>query len=290
MHEYRKVGPTFWTGDTGKKLRSAGPEALIVGMYLMTCPHSNMLGLYYVAPLYIAHETGLGLEGASKGLARACEAGFCSYDEASEMVWVHEMAAYQVGEPLEAKDNRCKGIQRDYDALPENPFLTAFYERYVTSFHLSACRGKSAKKVKPLRSPSKAPSKPGTGTGAGTEEGTGTEEGAGGRAAPADLDESFLVAQGVDPQHAADWLKVRKTKRAALTTTAWEGMVRQAAIAGITPAAAVQVAAERNWQAFTAEYYASRSQRIPQTQQSQAEINAEAFRLISGKKAEAIDV
>lgn len=54
-----------------------------------------MLGLYYLPILYIAHETGLGLEGASKGLKSTIEAGFCSYDEDTEMVWVHEMAAYR---------------------------------------------------------------------------------------------------------------------------------------------------------------------------------------------------
>ena len=91
VRDYGKVSPHFWTGTTGKKLRNS-PEAVIVAMYLMTSPHANMLGLYYMPILYVAHETGLGFEGASKGLRSACEAGFCSYDEASEMVWVHEMA------------------------------------------------------------------------------------------------------------------------------------------------------------------------------------------------------
>lgn len=77
-----------------------GAEAQVVSFYLMTSPHANMLGLYYLPILYIAHETGLGLEGASKGLKSTIEAGFCSYDEDTEMVWVHEMAAYQVGKAL----------------------------------------------------------------------------------------------------------------------------------------------------------------------------------------------
>ena len=57
MRDYAKVSPHFWTGTTGKKLRSS-PEAVIVAMYLMTCPHANMLGLYYMPLLYVAHETG----------------------------------------------------------------------------------------------------------------------------------------------------------------------------------------------------------------------------------------
>jgi hypothetical protein len=37
-------------------------------VYLLSNPHANMLGLYYMPKLYIAHETPLGTEGASKGL------------------------------------------------------------------------------------------------------------------------------------------------------------------------------------------------------------------------------
>lgn len=159
MRDYAKIIPTFWTGRTGKALRARGSEALIVGMYLMSSPHSNMLGLFYQPILYMAHETGLGEEGARKGLAGACEAGFCKFDEATEMVWVHEMAAYQIASELKATDNRCAGIQKDYDALPDNPFLAAFFDKYQHAFHLTKRRG--------YPSPLQDPPKPRTGTGAG---------------------------------------------------------------------------------------------------------------------------
>jgi hypothetical protein len=100
MRDYAKVAPQFWTGETGKKIRAAGAETVVVALYLMTCPHANMIGLYYLPKMYIAHETGLGMEGASKGLTRAIEAGFCSYDEASEHVFVHAMARFQIADKL----------------------------------------------------------------------------------------------------------------------------------------------------------------------------------------------
>lgn len=170
MRDYSKVSPKFWIGETGRQLRKQGVEALVVGMYLMTSPHSNMLGLYYQPLMLIAHETGLGLEGASKGLRGAIEAGFCVYDEVSEMVWVHEMAAFQIAEQLAAKDNQCKGIQNEYNKLPMNPFLPAFYERYAHAFHLTAKRGErrvEPRAPNPLASPLQAPPKPGTGAGTG---------------------------------------------------------------------------------------------------------------------------
>jgi hypothetical protein len=136
MRDYAKISPRFWIGSTGRKLRDAGPEATLVAVYLLSNPHANMLGLYYLPEPYIAHETGLGIEGASEGLRRAIEAVFCAYDAASEVVFVYEMARFQVAARLEARDKRCAGIQREYDALPDNPFLPMFYEKYADAFHL----------------------------------------------------------------------------------------------------------------------------------------------------------
>ena len=144
MRDYAKLVPTFWTGDTGKALRKRGSEAMVVGLYLMSSPISNMLGLYYQPILYMAHETGLGLEGARKGLEGAIACGFCSYDEDSEMVWVPEMAKYQIASELKAADKRCTGIQKDYEALPVNPFLGEFFDKYQAAFHLTKRRGTQA--------------------------------------------------------------------------------------------------------------------------------------------------
>lgn len=150
MRDYSKVEPKMWHGKTMKALRKS-PEGLVVALYLMTSPSSNMLGLYAQPILYMAYETGLGEEGARKGLQSCIDAGFCSYDEESEFVFVHEMACYQIAPELKAADLRCKGIQKDYEALPDNPFLGAFYERYADVFHLTKARGIEAPS-KPLRS------------------------------------------------------------------------------------------------------------------------------------------
>lgn len=174
MRDYAKVSPKFWTGNTGQELARRGSEALVVALYLMTSPHSNMLGLYYQPVLYLAEETGLTPEGASKGLQACIEEGFCMYDQQSKMVWVIEMASYQIGSELAASDKRCKGIQKDYNALPNCQFLGDFFDRYAQAFHLTD-RREFVEKTKGLvlrhTSPLQAPSKPGTGTGEGTGEG-----------------------------------------------------------------------------------------------------------------------
>lgn len=64
---------------------------------------------------------------------------------------------------------------------------------------------------------------------------------------------------GIDPQVVADYLAVRKTKKAgALTATAVKGLSREAVKAGLTLAQAVEACAEFSWQGFNAGWYAQR--------------------------------
>jgi hypothetical protein len=156
MRQYAKISPQFWIGDTGRRLREAGHEALLVALYLLTNPHANMLGLYYLPTSFIAHETGLSPEGASKGLRRAIEAGFCVYDESCEMIFIYEMARFQIADCLTPTDKQCAGIQREYEALPNNAFLAVFYEKYVKAFHLTNRRDPRSSSEPPSEAPSKA--------------------------------------------------------------------------------------------------------------------------------------
>lgn len=146
MREYGKISPLFWTQGTGKALRKH-PEAQIVALYLMTAPLSEMTGVFYCPMFAIAGETGLGDEGASKGLQRLIEVGFCTYDPDSEIVFVHEMAVYQIGEKLSVNDNQVKSVRKAFSAM-KGEIKAKFYERYKDAFHLEEER--------PSEPPSKA--------------------------------------------------------------------------------------------------------------------------------------
>ncbi|WP_420465799.1 hypothetical protein [Panacagrimonas sp.] len=74
------------------------------------------------------------------------------------------------------------------------------------------------------------------------------------RARPTSISIADLVAEGVSESAAADWLALRKHKRAPLTPRAWEALKREAGKAGWTLDAAVSKAAERGWQNFEAEW------------------------------------
>lgn len=61
-----------------------------------------------------------------------------------------------------------------------------------------------------------------------------------------------LIRLGVDEQVANDYLATRKTK---LTQTALSGIAKQATIAGLSLAKAIEFACEMGWQSFKAEWY-----------------------------------
>lgn len=155
--DYGAVSPSFWTGPTGKEIKKKGPYAQLVALYLMTNPHRNALGLYYLPKILISHETALSPEEALEGLQSLFEVGFCAYDSPSEVIWIYKMAKWQISDGLNVRDNKVIWINKKFKELPNNPFLNQFYEFYKDAFHLQ----------KP--SPLKAPLKPDSDSDSDTE-------------------------------------------------------------------------------------------------------------------------
>ena len=63
-----------------------------------------------------------------------------------------------------------------------------------------------------------------------------------------------LLAHGVTQEIAADWLALRKSKRAAVTPTALKTIVAEAAKAGITVEQALAICCTRGWAGFEADW------------------------------------
>jgi hypothetical protein len=180
MSLYRKIHSSFWTSGTGKRLRGH-PTDQLVALYLMTNPHSHMIGIYHCPVLFIAHETGIPMEGViasierlsdgscmrlgsplqapSKGDQRGVSDRFLSYDWEEEFVLVHRMAFFQVGGQLSPKDNQVKGIKNAIDTVPNIPLKRIFLEEYADFYLLHEVLA-ALPEYKPLVSPFAAPPKP----------------------------------------------------------------------------------------------------------------------------------
>jgi hypothetical protein len=146
--EYAKVSPRFWVGDTGRQIRELGRDAQVVAMYLLSCPSSNMIGLYYLPLPTLSHETGIPLQGASKALRRLSEAHFAHYDETEEVVWVPEMARHQIEGSLKPGDKRVIGVSKEAAQYKKSRYYKAFLQKYAAAFNL-----RDTPPAEPLASP-----------------------------------------------------------------------------------------------------------------------------------------
>lgn len=150
MRDYGKVSPRFWTGTTGRRIRALGANAQVVALYLMTCPASSMIGLYYLPLPMLAHETGIPLEGACKALRSLGEIGFAEYDEENEIVLVFAMARHQIGERIVKADKRHLGVTREAQKLTYSSLFAKWYARYREPYDLPPM----ASTASPLEAPS----------------------------------------------------------------------------------------------------------------------------------------
>lgn len=134
MREYAKISPNFWTGETGKDIKDLGKEARILAFYLMTSPHSNMLGLYHLPFEYIKTDTGLSVDEIHESFSLLGEINFCAYDFENEFAWVFEMGFHQVADKLSGKDKRIPHVKKLYSELGKNRFLGDFFDKYGACF------------------------------------------------------------------------------------------------------------------------------------------------------------
>jgi hypothetical protein len=154
MREYARVSPAFWVKGSGKSLRG-DPNAQLVGIYLMTCPAASMIGIYYLSIPTISHETALDPGEVRRCLSKCETVGFAFYDHDAELVWVPNMARYQIGDKLHSADkNKRTGVLNAIKQFSSHRFYSLFLEQYNDDFGL----GLEAP-YKPLTSPLQAPSK-----------------------------------------------------------------------------------------------------------------------------------
>lgn len=135
------VADTFWTGDTGKRLRLHRAEVRELAMLLMTGPGRNQYGLFYKTVRSMAEETGRAEKTVVLGLQILTELEFALLDPINEFVWVIEAAAWQHKPlPLRGGDYRIKHANTFYRLCPKNLFLGAFFDRYADDLRLEGPR------------------------------------------------------------------------------------------------------------------------------------------------------
>jgi hypothetical protein len=170
MRDYGVVSPKFWIVGTGKELRG-DRDAQLVALYLMTSPHAAATGVFHLPILYISHEIGIPLDGASKALQRLIREDFCTYDEACDSIFVHNLARIQVGESLSIKDKRVDWLKKEVEKMTSKLLKQRFLAVYGVAYKLVSAGSVSPPNDAPskaLECPLEDPPKPGSGSGSGS--------------------------------------------------------------------------------------------------------------------------
>jgi hypothetical protein len=151
MRTFAQLRPAFWHGTTGRQIRRLGLECQVVAVYLISGPGAHALGLYYLPLPTVAHETGLSIEQVRIGIAKLCEIKFCLYDDENEVVFVLNMARFQIGERLERKDKNVTWVWREMEKLRDLPFFDLLLQKYGERYQVAEYF-RSGGSSEPLRS------------------------------------------------------------------------------------------------------------------------------------------
>lgn len=85
MRDYGKVYGTFWSSNTTHSLSDDGK---LLALYLMTCSHSTIAGVFRLPDGYVAEDIGWDQNRVQQGFAELFAKGFANRCETTKWVWI----------------------------------------------------------------------------------------------------------------------------------------------------------------------------------------------------------
>lgn len=120
MARYYPVSPLYWSDS---KVVTWSPEATLLGLYLLTCEHRNLEGLYRMPYAYAQADLRWTEEQIVGAMADLIESGFVAYDYDAQVVFLPKALKYHT-----PKSDR--QVQGAINALQEVPDTT-LWDRFV---------------------------------------------------------------------------------------------------------------------------------------------------------------
>lgn len=116
MRDYGKIHTRFWASDT---LRDLDSDAKLLALYLLTSPHTTMLGAFRLPDAYACEDLGWVSERFRNGLETLSGAGFSKHDPKTRWVWIVKFLEWNRPE----NPNQWKSVGKLVAAIPESvPF------------------------------------------------------------------------------------------------------------------------------------------------------------------------
>ena len=112
MREYGQVQTAFWTSP---KVKSFSEDGRTLAIYLLTSPHSNGLGCFYLPFGYVVEDLKWKSERVSKGFTELFRKGFLSYCEDTCYVLIPHFLKWN---PV-VNENVAKARRKEFSLIPE---------------------------------------------------------------------------------------------------------------------------------------------------------------------------
>ena len=87
MRDYGKVYSTFWSSQTTGQMSD---DAKLLAMYLMTCSHSTIAGVYRLPDGYVSEDIGWSSERVKQGFEELFAKCFANRCETTKWVWIRK--------------------------------------------------------------------------------------------------------------------------------------------------------------------------------------------------------
>jgi hypothetical protein len=121
MAQYYRVSPNFWKGR-----RNWSDREKLLAQYLLSCPHRNLEGLYWLPLAYVQADLGWPSRAVEDAVATLERDGFAAYDAEAQVMFVCKALKYQ----SPSTEKQVIGAVSSLERVPE----TVLWERF-----LSAC-------------------------------------------------------------------------------------------------------------------------------------------------------
>jgi DnaD/phage-associated family protein len=118
---YTKVESTFWTDE---KVIELSATARYLMLYILTSPHRNILGLFFLPEPYMCFDSGLSPEQFKQGFQELLDKGLIKYDAKTKIILVKNFLKYN---PIE-NPNQTKSAIEKLNELPQTELLKDFTE------------------------------------------------------------------------------------------------------------------------------------------------------------------
>ncbi len=122
MRDYGSVHTCFWSNSD---IQALSDQAKLLALYLLTGPHTCMLGCFRLPIGYICEDLKWSSETVSKRLGELFQIGFATHDSTHNWIFIHQFLTWNSIE----NPNQGKSIRRLFEQVP---IKSIFFNKLTT--------------------------------------------------------------------------------------------------------------------------------------------------------------